>query len=230
MKYPRLNFLRILASIFLFAGLICNLRAEDKEAAEAKKWKALFNGKNLDGWKAADFFKPGKVYVKDGAIVMEPGTKMTGVTYDKKDFPKVNYEVEFEGKRINGRDFFGTVTFPVADSFCSFVVGGWGGSVIGLSNIDGVDASENSTGQAKDFKDNQWYKIRVLVTNSYLGCWIDNENLVDQDTTGMKISIRIECNESRPFGFATYDTTGAVRNIRVRPLTEAEVKAAKPKK
>ena len=39
-----------------------------------------------------------------------------------------------------------------------------------------------------------------------------------------RISTRLECRESQPFGVATYDTTGAVRDIRVRKLTEAEKK------
>jgi hypothetical protein len=57
--------------------------------------------------------------------------------------------------------------------------------------------------------------------------------MVDVDTTGKRISIRSECNECKPFGIATYETTGAIRNIQVRPLTDADRKAiaeTKPEK
>ena len=52
---------------------------------------------------------------------------------------------------------------------------------------------------------------------------IDLERL-GLDTKGKKISIRPECDESRPFGIATWSSTGAVRDIRVRMLTDAEKK------
>jgi len=191
---------------------------------EKAEWKSLFDGKTLKGWKQSDFFKPGKSSVKDGAIILEKGTKMTGLTYDGKDFPKMNYEVSLESKRIDGRDFFCTTTFPVGDSFCSFVVGGWGGSVTGLSSIDGIDASENQTGQGIEYKNDQWYKIRIRVTDKRVETWIDKEQTVDLDTSDVKLGIRIECNVSTPFGIASYDTVGAVKDIKVRNLSAAEIK------
>ncbi len=195
-------------------------------------WKALFDGKTLAGWTASDFYGPGKVHVKDGAILMERGKIMTGVTYDRGDFPKMDYEVTLEGKKIAGNDFFATTTFPVGDSFCSLVVGGWGGPVVGLSSIDSQDASENETRMDKEFKTGQWYRIRIRVSQKRIEAWIDDEKVVDQDTTDRKISIRIECTACKPFGIATYETTGAVRDIRVRRLSEAEKKTiaeSKPK-
>jgi len=194
---------------------------------------SLFDGKTLDGWVSSDFFGPGKVHVKDGAIVMEKGKIMTGITYNRTDFPKMDYKVTLEGKKIAGNDFFCTTTFPVGDSFCSLVVGGWGGPVVGLSSIDSEDASTNETRKDKEFKANQWYRIRVRVSKKRIEAWIDSDKMVDLDTTDRKITIRIECTASKPFGIATYETAGAVRDIRVRALTEAEKKAiaeSKPEK
>jgi hypothetical protein len=96
------------------------------------QWRDLFDGKTLNGWKVPKFGGEGQVKVEDGCIVMERGDPMTGIAW-AGDFPKTNYEVEYVAKRTDGIDFFATVTFPVGDSFCSFVTGGWGGSVIGLS-------------------------------------------------------------------------------------------------
>ena len=44
-----------------------------------------------------------------------------------------------------------------------------------------------------------------------------------------KLSIRPECEPCKPFGVATWRTVGAVRDIRVRGLTEAEKGMAEKK-
>jgi hypothetical protein len=209
------------AAIAVALMLAGPLAAEDKPA-----WKKLFDGETLANWKSADFGDEGKVHVKGGAIVLEKGKQMTGITYAGKDFPKVDYEVIVEARRVAGRDFFATTTFPVGDSFCSFVVGGWGGRTVGLSNIDSANASENETTKTMEFKTGQWYRLRVRVTKKKIEAWIDKEKMVDLDTTDRRIDIRIECRPCRPFGVATWDTVGEVRDIQVRSLSEAEKKAA----
>ena len=190
--------------------------APKKDSSEPA-WESLFDGKTLQGWKTPQFGGEGKVYVKDGAIVMERGDAMTGITWTGK-VPTMDYELQFEAKRVEGVDFFATTTFPVGNTHCSFVVGGWGGPVVGLSSIDYYDASENETTRTKDFKLNQWYRIRIRVTRGKIECWIDDEQMVDLDTHGKKISIRFECDLCRPLGISTWCTTGAVRNIRIRRL------------
>ncbi len=142
----------------------------------------------------------------------------------------MDYEVTLEGKRVAGDDFFCTTTFPVGEAFCSFVVGGWRGTVVGLSNIDGVNASENETHRTKTFENDRWYRIRIRVTKKRIEAWIDKEQMVDLDTSDRKIDIHLACRTCRPFGIATWDTTGAIRDIRVRALSEAEKKAIGAKK
>ena len=222
--FPKLNLSNTTVFAFCLGLLLIAKTGLSQTPSEKAEWKSLFDGKTLKGWKQSDFFKPGKSSVKDGAIILEKGSKMTGLTYDGKDFPKMNYEVSLESKRVDGRDFFCTTTFPVGDSFCSFVVGGWGGSVTGLSSIDGIDASENQTGQGIEYKNDQWYKIRIRVTDKRVETWIDKEQTVDLDTSEVKLGIRIECNVSTPFGIASYDTVGAVKDIKVRNLSSAEIK------
>ena len=218
--------------------LVLPLPARDRTSAappakDEPAWKTIFDGKTLDGWKAADFYGAGKVHVKDGALVMETGKIMTGATYGRNEFPKMNYEVTLEARKLAGDDFFATTTFPVGDTFCSLVVGGWSGTVVGLSSIDFMDASTNETRKDMKFKTDQWYRIRIRVSEKRLEAWIDREKMVDLDTKDRRISIRVECNASKPFGIATYETTGAVRDIRVRTLSEADKKAiteSKPEK
>jgi hypothetical protein len=217
------------AFILLF-GPVHLATAQSPKAPGLPPWKTLFDGKSLDGWKASDFFGAGKVRVAGGGIVMEQGKGMTGITFTGKDFPRTDYEVALEAKKTAGDDFFCTTTFPVGKDYCSFVVGGWHGTVVGLSSINSQDASQNETSKSMEFKRDQWYRVRIRVSKDRIECWIDNEKMVDVDTSGVRISIRIECRPSEPFGIATYETTGVVRDMRVRSLSEAEKKAAQQKK
>ncbi len=192
-------------------------------AADPYQWKSLFDGKLLTGWKAPQFGGEGKVYVKDGAIVMDTGAMMTGITWTGAVI-RNNYELTLEGMRLDGVDFFCTTTFPVGKDYCSFVVGGWGGIVVGLSSVDYNDASENATTRTMEFKDKRWYKIRIRVSDAAIEAWIDNEKMVEQPREGHKFTIRLEVDECRPLGVCTWCTKGAVRNLRVRALRPDEVK------
>ena len=202
------------------AGLILAIFVSVLAAQGADKpvpAKDLFNGKTLEGWKVTDFGGEGKVAVRDGTIIMERGNQMTGITWSGKP-PRSNYELTLEGKRIEGSDFFCTTTFPVGDKYCSFVTGGWGGSMIGLSTIDHMDASENQTSASREFKNNTWYQFRIRVTEEKIEVWIDKDQVVDQDRKDHTFGVRIECDASRPLGISTYESVGAVRNIRLKEL------------
>jgi hypothetical protein len=50
--------------------------------------------------------------------------------------------------------------------------------------------------------------------------WLDGEDLVDVDITGRKIDIRLEMDLCQPLGIATWVTTGAIKNIRLKKLPE----------
>lgn len=184
----------------------------------ATEWKPLFDGKTLTNWKSTEFGGEGKVAVKDGTIVLDMGSNMTGITWTGGELPHTNYEVELEAMRLSGSDFFCGFTFPVGDSHCSFIVGGWGGTMVGLSSLDDADASENETSTLINFESNRWYRIRVRVEPDRIRTWIDDKPVVDADIKGRKVSIRWEVDESRPLGIATWLTSAALRNIRLRAL------------
>lgn len=219
-----MNIQVLIAGGILFLGIslpaLSGLAAADNQAKTA--WKPLFDGKSLKSWKAANFGGEGEVKVKDGVILLETGNDMTGITYSGDDFPKMDYELSLEGKRLQGNDFFCTTTFPVGDSHCSLVMGGWGGAVVGLSTIDGLDASENATKTLQTFKRDQWYRIRIRVNREHIQTWIDDKRIVNLATKGKKISIRPECDLCKPLGIATWRTTGAIRAIQFRPLKDDE--------
>ena len=155
--------------------------------------------------------------IEDGAVVMAEGVTLSGIHYTK-DVPKINYELRFEARRMTGTDFFAGVTFPVNDNFCSFIPGGWGGAVVGLSSIDDRDASENETTKYIAFKDEKWFKFRIRVTKPKIQVWIDEKLVIDQKIEGRKVSTRSEVSLSKPLGFSAWQSTAELRKIELELL------------
>jgi type 1 glutamine amidotransferase len=187
-------------------------------AQESFAWRPLFNGRDLSGWKVNDFAGTGEVKVEDGKIIIGTGVALTGLK--KTEAPlKSNYEVSVDAMKIDGDDFFCGLTFPVKDSHATLIIGGWGGSLVGFSSIDGMDASENEFTQYMRFDKNKWYNIRLRVTDTKIQAWIDGDRMIDADITGRKISMRAgEIEDSVPFGLATYQTTAAIKEIKIRAV------------
>jgi len=186
--------------------------------ASATDWKPLFDGKTLGNWQSTKFGGEGAVKVENGEIVLEAGTTLTGITWAGAELPKTNYEIALQARRVEGRDFFAGITFPVADSFCSLILGGWGGTVIGLSSINTEDASQNETSQSMEFELGRWYNVRIRVTTAKIEVWLDERQIINQDLKGNRITIRMEMEPSTPLGIATWKTKGALRDIRMKPL------------
>jgi len=178
---------------------------------------SLFNGRGLGQWKITDFGGQGSVYVKDDSIMLSSGNNLTGVTWTGP-LVRMNYEINLDAMRVDGDDFFCGLTFPVNDSCVTFVVGGWGGTVCGISSIDYFDASDNETTKRGYFDRNRWYHIRVRVTPEKIQCWIDDKQYVDLETAGKDLDVRIEVTDSKPLGIAAWRTAAAIKNIRLTKL------------
>jgi hypothetical protein len=190
-------------------------------------WKSLIEEKSLEGWESTNFGGEGEVTVAGHEVTMESGDPLTGINY-KREFPKTNYEIELEAQRVDGSDFLCGLTFPVGKDHCSFIAGGWGGGVVGLSSIDGFDASENATTQFFQFKNGQWYKFRVRVDDKVIRAWIDDKMLVEQEREGHNFTLRGEVLASRPLGYCAFQSKVKIRNFRWRPVTvDTETKSEK---
>lgn len=217
--------LPLLAVLGLGMTVASPVQGESPREEQAKSKPAntkqieLFNGKSLKNWKVTDFGGQGEVSVKQGQLVMGAGEPLTGVTWDGSDLPKVNYEITFEAQRVDGTDFFCGLTFPVRDDPCTLVLGGWGGGVIGLSSIDGFDASENETTDYYSFDSGKWYPVRLRVTDTRIQAWLDEKQIADVEYSDRRISIRIEMELCRPLGLCTFQTTGAIRNLKLTELS-----------
>jgi len=200
--------------------ILVRAAAQPVTSPAGEGWRELFDGKSLAGWRVTDFQEGGSVEIRDGLLVFNAGDPFVGVNCTN-EIPKVNYELVLDGMRVSGDDFFCGLTFPVRDSFCSLILGGWGGSVVGLSSLDGSDASENETTQFISFETGRWYRIRLRVTEHKIEAWIEQKKVVDVGTIGRKVSLRFgEIEMSKPFGLASYSTSAAFRGIRVREVSE----------
>lgn len=208
----------VLAVLLLFGTGVGPVRGQSAEQEGCGPGaRSLFDGETLGAWEDSDFGFPGLVRVEDGTIRLGMSDFLTGVTWTG-DFPRIDYEVTLEAKRILGGDFFCGLTFPVGDEPCTLIVGGWGGTLVGLSSIDGRDASENETRLVRGFENDRWYRIRLRVTEERIQAWIDDEPVADFEIAGHELSIRPEVRPSLPFGIASWQTTAALRKICVREL------------
>ena len=184
--------------------------------------KVLFDGKSLENWSVTDYAGHGEVKLdQNGSIYLEFGIALTGVHWTGHPLPPVNYEIQWDARKEMGSDFFGSLTFPFKENHATLILGGWGGALVGISCIDGFDASENESSTAHFFKSKQWYQCRLRVTDSHFKFWVDGEKLIDCFIEDREISMRSgEIELSTPLGFSTYDTTGLIRNVVLRNIPE----------
>jgi hypothetical protein len=186
---------------------------------EGEGWQTMFGGETLSGWRETQFAGRGEVQCRSGVILLNMGDPFTGINWTNY-FPSMNYEVALDAMRVMGSDFFCGLTVPVGDQCCSLIVGGWGGSLVGISSLDGMDASENETTKFVNFETGRWYRIRLRVTEGRIEVWIDRDKLIDVDTRDKRISVRPgDIELSKPVGVAAWESTAALREIKWRPVT-----------
>ena len=205
-----------------------NVAAEPADKAGDTKGDAaeisLFDGKTLGNWETTQFGGEGDTFVdEEGNLEFGFGAVITGVNWKGEVPATSNYEISLDAMKLDGNDFFLALTFPVKDSHATFVVGGWGGGVVGISSVDDLNASENETMNIEGFEKNVWHKIRVRVTDDKLQAWIDDEQKVDLELEGRKLSLLPgDIELSVPIGIAAYQTRARYRNIVWRNLAAAE--------
>jgi hypothetical protein len=184
--------------------------------ASTSDGRLLFDGVDLSAWREV-YGNEGQVHAEGGRMILEFGTPLCGATY-QGEVPRVDYEVELEAARTAGTDFFLGLTFPVVESACTLILGGWGGATVGLSCIDGLDASENETHLSRAFEKGRPYSVRVRVERERIRVWVDGEPWIDADIAGRTVGVRADVLPSCPFGVASYATRAAIGPIRIREL------------
>ncbi len=220
MKLPLLTLLQFVA----LSSLVFAQQEAGKPAPAAEtpvQWK-LFDGKSLENWEPVDIGGSGEVTLEGGQMVIAQGDSLSGVVYKKvAELPLTNYEITLQAKRLQGVDFFCGLTFPVGkiDRCASLILGGWGGSVTGISSIDDLDAANNATGSYQRYDDDTWYSVRLRVTPTNLSAWVNDKQVVDIDIKDRKVSLRPGPMEAYvPLSLTTYNTMAAIRNVVLRKL------------
>ncbi|MDR0522728.1 MAG: DUF1080 domain-containing protein [Planctomycetaceae bacterium] len=230
---PRL-FFAVCLTFFLVPLALCPAKDKTGQTAKNAGWKPLFDGKTLKNWTVPAYGGEGKITVKDRIVIIGNGETMSGIRYEK-EFPKINYEIRYEAQRTKGSDFFAACTFPVKKEFCTFINGGWGGSLTGLSSVDHLDASENITATSFEYKDGVWYRFRISVTETHIRVWITPPNtdsdkkekpkaepkeelVIELETKDRELSVRSEMSSYQPLGFCTWSSEGQIRNAEYRIL------------
>ncbi len=183
---------------------------------------ALFNGKDLTGWIAAPIPGCGTVNViSNGIVECGVGDPMSGIAYTNTP-PSMNYELSLEALRAEGSDFFIALTIPVEKSFCTVIIGGWGGCLCGLSSFDYSDASENQWAEGVRLDNNRWYTLRVRVSPGVLQIFLDTDlytaRIEYEDAS--RLSLRTgDIEKTKPLGLATYRTRALWRNFTLTTIT-----------
>jgi len=181
-------------------------------------WHELFDGSSLGQFVSTEFGGQGEVTVRDGRLQLGIGNPLTGVTWTGA-LPPAEYELEVTSRRELGSDFFCGLTFPVGDSHLTLVLGGWGGSVCGLSSLNGLDAAHNETRRTRYFAPGRDCTVRVIVTRDRVAVTLDGEDFLGVALAGRVCGLRPEVLLSRPLGLASFATEASVRSCRWRALT-----------
>jgi hypothetical protein len=190
----------------------------DLDNLKAGEETQIFNGRDLSGWRIVKeifFDRPGEVKVDKGSLVLGEGKELTGVAWTGKVL-RDGFEVSFKARRVKGEDFFCGFTFPIRKGDASLILGGWGGTVVGLTAIDSYSAAENDTTQAIEFKLGRWYDVRVRVAEGYVRVFLDEKKIIDHEIEGHKFEVWPQMEEARPMSFSTYSTVGEFRDIVYR--------------
>lgn len=212
---------RFLLKLLPLCALTCLALAQTEKPELPKEWK-LFDGKSLEDWEVVDIGGSGEITLEGGQMIIAQGDSLSGAVYKKTEgLPLQSYEISLQAKRLQGVDFFCGLTFPVGslERCATLILGGWGGSVTGISSIDDLDAANNATGSYQRYDDDKWYSVRLRVTPENLSAWVDDKQVVDADIKDRKISLRPGPMEAyAPLSITTFNTMAAIRQIVLRKL------------
>ena len=101
-------------------------KGPDKKISTDESVIELFDGKSLGIWEEIQFREENQanVRIENGKIIFDRGDPMTGIAINDLGFevPDDEYELTLKARKIDGRDFFCAITFPVPEkkTCCTF--------------------------------------------------------------------------------------------------------------
>jgi len=155
---------------------------------------------------------------------------MTGIVW-QGNLPRDGYEIELEAMRVEGQWDFCFLCFPIGRESCVWKIGGETGSTSGLDQINNTDFMRNQSTLRMPFELRRWYRVRLRVTSRAVEGWIDQRKVFDVPRVGRRFSITTGYEPMKPLGLASWGTTSAIRNVRLRPAVggaEGPLEGPKP--
>lgn len=192
----------------------------------AQKVKALFNGKNLNGWEALNGFADYQVV---NGVIVGTTTKGSPSTYlaTKKEY--TNFILEYEIKMdatLNGgvqiRSSYdktkgeGSVFGPQVEADDSQRV--WTGGIFDQSrkgwryNLECNDAGKRA------YRNQEWNKVKVIATGNRISTWVNGvncANLIEENTEKGFIALQVHSGGGSKVGRKT-----RWRNITIKEISE----------
>jgi hypothetical protein len=201
---------------------------EPDGTGHAGKWRRLFDGETLNGWRgvsAGTFRKHGEVDVARGCIILGRGRPATGIACTR-NIPRENYELTLEAMRQKHGEELCSMVFPLGASRCQLVIGGWarrpGEGKIGLGLVDGHGGGDNMTTRAFPVENGRWYKIHLAVTASSVAVSVNGVRQIDFPWKQHKLSLTGSHQIiPTPLAILTWNVSTAFRNVAIRSLPTA---------
>jgi hypothetical protein len=182
---------------------------------------AISTSRNLllasEAWRivaAEPFASHGSASLASGLLTLETGKPGTGANY-RGPVPRIDYKITAEAQRTKGEDFFYGLTFPINDQPASLIIGGWGGGVTGISNLNGLSAIENETTAYTPFENNRWYSIELVVTAKQITAAIDGRRILAVETAKHQYEVWPQQAVMIPLGIATWKTSAQIRQLKL---------------
>ena len=147
--------------------------------ASGRRFKKIFNGKNLDGWV---IHGTEKWYVEKGKLVCESGPdKQYGYLSTEKDYYNFELEVQFLQMADGNSGVFFRSTFE------GTIVSGWQVEVAPPNHDTGGIYESYGRGwlvQIPDEKENilkmgKWNKLRIMAVDGRITTWLNGRQMVD---------------------------------------------------
>lgn len=211
--------MKAIAFLFIFSPLFSVAAVPEENGISVLDTLPMLEENELGRWKAAPFAFDGDLDVREGVLNTGLGSYLSGVIWTEDPPARNKYEVELEARYLYGHDFFLGLTIPLGERYCTWIVGGWGGTVVGISDIDGHSADDNETTLKMSFAKERWYRFKIRVVEERIQCWIDGKPVIDLRTKGRQLNLRPgQIVQSVPLGISSYDTMAEYRNMVWRNL------------
>lgn len=188
----------------LLTALICS-------NASAQKLTSIFNGKNLDGWKAPE---GNEVWftVTDGELRVQSGPKMQGQTlWTDKEYG--NFVMEFDFKFGQGTVDTGIFMRNSHDQIQIGISGSLKRDMTGSPYIPGKGYPVEGKGVKEVLKLDDWNEMTIVAKGKNYSVWLNGKFVMtyDSDSAIPKGPLGIQLHGNR-------DMSCQYRNIRIAEL------------